>query len=446
MPQSGSGLTALVGGTLTSPGVPQIAISPTQFIPENGPSRQPPKRSNRRLLIPNRRITTEEMPRDPSEPKAIRMSLHQAHVRSPKRVVNLENVEEPGRYYQAAKASFPVRPTAIVPESRVHEFSFVVTPEQYKLTSRSFTRPGELLPIVEHFDGSLRWRVRCCKFNLTNQAPTEEQWCATDMSWPPNICMKFNGKVLDIRRRSHNGRDLAAELTDMVIPGRNVLKVVLPGEQKVKADRHFLAVEVLETLSYEKIVEMVQDTGLLDENETLDIIKNRINRPLDDDGVAFNTSSLSIDLADPFSAVIFKVPARGSNCTHLECFDLENFLATRLPSKTASRCNHQYVKCSCPPMPEPSNPDKWRCPICGRDARPCSLRIDGFLSNVRRKLEEQNKLRAKSMEVDANGNWDVVVESDDELGDTDDEGQPPTKKRAVPAPTKDKEVVVIELD
>ncbi|KAM7207616.1 zinc finger MIZ domain containing protein [Naviculisporaceae sp. PSN 640] len=423
-----------------------MARTMPQPVPQNGPARQLMKPSNRRLIVPNRRITTEEMPRDPSEAKALRMSLHQANVRSPKRVVTLANVAEPGRYYQAAKASFPVRPTAIAPENRVQEVSFDVTPEQYSLISRSVTKQGELLPIVEHFDGSLRWRVRCCKFKLTNEAPTEEQWCATDMSWPPSICMTFNGKVLDIRRKSHNGRDLAAELTDMVVTGKNILKVVLPGQKRTKADSWFLAVEVLETLSHEKVMEMVQNTGLLDADKTLEIIRSRINRPIDDDGVIFNTSGLSIDLADPFSAVIFKIPARGKHCTHLECFDLENFLATRLPSKAARSCNHQYVKCDCPSMPEPSNPDKWRCPICSRDARPCSLRIDGFLLKVRAELEAQNKLRAKSMEVDADGKWEVAVESDDELGDSDDEGQPPVKKRAAPVPRKEKEVVVIELD
>ena len=58
-------------------------------------------------------------------------------------------------------------------------------------------------------------------------------------------------------------------------------------------------------------------------------IRSRLSRssPVDDD-VTLVVSDLSIDLADPFSAKLFKVPARGSTCAHIECFNLDNWLAT----------------------------------------------------------------------------------------------------------------------
>ncbi|KAM7185848.1 zinc finger MIZ domain containing protein [Rhypophila sp. PSN 637] len=452
IPQSGRGSPAAVMGSAISPGFRQMPPASTQAIRQNAASHRTPKAlNNRALMIPNYRIPTSDAPREPSEPKAILMSLHQAHVRSPKRVVNLENTESMegfGSFYQAAIGPFPVGPTPIVANSRIQEFRFEVTSEQYQLTSRSFTKQGELLPMVEQFNGSLRWRVRCCKFRK-DQPPTEGQWCASDTSWPPNIYMKLNGKSLSIRRRTHNGKDLATELTDVIQPGTNILQVVLNDPKKERRETHFLAVEILETLSHRHVMDMFmgQKSLHVDKEDTLNIIKSRINRPLDDDDIAFAVSSLSIDLADPFSAVIFKIPVRGSECTHLECFDLENFLTTRLPVKTANKCGHHYVKCSCPPVAEPSNPDKWRCPICGRDARPYALRIDGFLEDVRSELEKKGQLSARSIEVDGEGNWTVpVLDPDDEIDDSDDDDPPPNKKRAAPIPAKEKVIEVIELD
>ncbi|KAH8748246.1 hypothetical protein F5883DRAFT_721085, partial [Diaporthe sp. PMI_573] len=121
--------------------------------------------------------------------------------------------------------------------------------------------------------------------------------------------------------------------------------------------------------------------------------KQRIGAVPDEDGIAVidrsgvTASELSIDLTDPFSASIFSIPARGSACTHMECFDLETWLNTR-PIKQVINNGPQYV-CTTPKRLEPSEPDKWECHICFGDARPKSLRIDSFLvSQVKRGRRE----------------------------------------------------------
>lgn len=358
------------------------------------------------------------------------------------------------RYYQAAK-SFPVAPTFLVPNSSIHRFSFEVTEEQYAATSRDVKQDGNLLPLIEHSNGSLRWRIRCCKGPATDKALTEEQWSALDMNWPATIFMKFNGRPLEIRRHPHNGKDLATELTDMISPGTNLLEVVVPNLKQEKSNRHFLAVEMLETLSHSSVVAMVWGRGVLPEAETLKTIKKRLGGSAEDDEVAFLDPELAVGLADPFSAVIFQIPVRGSECTHMECFDLENWLNTR-PSKPTVKCHHQYIQCDCPTSPEPSNPDKWRCPICLKDARPYSLRIDGFLLKVRSELEKQDKLHTKSLKVNADGLWEVILEENDESANSDDDGgglsskkrsvPPVFKKSSVPSTSQRQDVEVIEID
>ncbi len=400
-------------------------------------------------LIPplDREITRPEYPYDPSDRKAIMMSLHQAHVRSPKRIVKDGETE---RFYQAIK-SFPVRPAPVAPKNTIYAFHFEVTEDQLAFAATKSKTAGGLLPVVEHFSGALRWRVRCCVAPTSSKIPAEQQWVTLDVNWPPNIFMTFNEQALDIRRHPHNGRDLPTEITDFLVCGTNVLKISLPAPQRERAQNRFIAVELVETLSHSSVIDSVWAQGVIPKEVTLKTIKQRLTSAPDDDGVVFEEPDLSIDLADPFSATIFKVPARGATCTHMECFDLETWLNTR-PSKPLIKCPHSGLACACPNTPEPSNPDKWRCPICSKDARPYNLRIDGFLLAVRLQLEEEGKLQTKNMRVKADGSWTVVVEEDDE--DSDDDGIPSSstaglgrvaKPTPQPAPRRP-EVEVIEID
>jgi hypothetical protein len=342
------------------------------------------------------------------------MSLHQAHVRSPTRVIAKGETE---RCYQAVK-SLPLEPTPVAPKRTLYEFRFEVTEEQLALAATGSRISGSLLPVVEHCNGSLRWRIRCCKAPSSFEAPTQQEWVTLDTNWPSYIHMTLNHNVLEIRRHTHNGRDLPTEVTDFIVSGTNVLLIALheaPGEP---SQSRLFAVEILETRSHSAVVDSIWSQGTTPEDETLNTIRKRLTSSIDDE-VAFEAPDLSIDLADPFSSTIFKVPVRGVACTHMECFDLENWLNTR-PAKTPVKCLHKPDRCDCRNPVEPSNPDKWRCPICSKDARPCSLRIDGFLLKVRRQLEEEGRLHTKCLRVKAEGSWSVVLEEDDDDASDDD--------------------------
>jgi hypothetical protein len=271
-----------------------------------------------------------------------------------------------------------------------------------------------------------------------------------ETTWPEHITITLNGEHIAIRRRAHNGRDQPSELTSFIRPGTNELILALAEPRRKTADQYAVAVEIVETRGHSAILNHVWKHGVITADETLKKIKSRMAATHDDDSVSIVVKDLSIDLADPFSRVMFKIPARGAHCTHMECFDLEIWLETR-PSKTL-KCPHSaFVPCNCNDQPEPSVADKWKCPICNQDARPYSLRIDTFLLHVRKELERENKLKAKSILVAADGTWQAVVEDDDDDDDSDDDDEPRTKSagaaKSVSAalPVAKKPVEVIEL-
>ncbi|KAK4121273.1 hypothetical protein N657DRAFT_122907 [Parathielavia appendiculata] len=439
------------------PGHIPTAQPMAQQAPQGVAQRQSPRTAMEPLLPPpGTEIGRTNWPYDPSDRKAILMSLHQAHIRSPKRSIKDGETE---RFYQAVK-SLPVGPVPVVPKKTMYEFRFEVTDEQFSLAATKSSAHRGLLPVVEHFNGALRWRIRCCAVPSSLKTPTEEQWVTLDVSWPSHIHMTLNGRVLYVRRQPHNGKDLPTEVTDFIVQGTNILVMVIHGAQGEGHKNHHLAVELLETLGHSTVINAIWSKGVLPEEGTLNTIKKRLTSSIDDE-VTFDAPDLSIDLADPFSATIFKIPARGVTCTHMECFDLENWLNTRPAKPPPAKCTHNKQgsgPCTCPnsnySRAEPSNADKWRCPICFRDARPYSLRIDGFLLKVRTQLEEEGKLGAKSMRVKADGSWSVVVDDEGD-GDAGSDGEGPASRwkskvvvaetRAATVPVR-REVEVIEID
>lgn len=414
-------------GSSPRPQVPQQAMAnvpaatnwshlPTTFVPRAGQV-----------------IERSDWPHSHQDRKSLMMSLHQAQARSPDRTRRADEEEE--RHYQAVR-SLAIEPFRLV---YFHELELQVAPETHSLLCKVKELPrlnGQPPASIvhEYTNGSLRYRLRCCRID-TDKAITESDWVTKETSWPDYIFPHFNGEKLVVRRGTHHGKDLPVELTDFVVPGTNKLKVATmqAGPTADKIVRRFhLAVEVLETLSHSAILDQVWTAGVVDSAQTLEKVRKRIDAVPEEDGIAVidrsgvTASELSIDLTDPFSASIFSIPARGSACTHLECFDLETWLNTR-PIKQAT--SHQHAL-TCPKRLEPSEPDKWKCPICFADARPRSLRIDSFLLSVRRQLEERDKLDTKSILVSADGTWRPVIEPvDDEDAGSDGDG--PVSKGAV---------------
>ncbi|KAI0164307.1 hypothetical protein GGR52DRAFT_114199 [Hypoxylon sp. FL1284] len=409
-----------------------------------------PSRGERLIPPLGERIPLMDYPHDAQDLRSVYGSLHQAHLRSPKRMHReLDKASE--RHYQAVKA-FPVPPVATSPRRCVYKFKFTISGTAYGNIAKDERVKGELLPVNLYRSGSLRVRIRSCYKN-SDASFDRSAWVVTDTHWPEHIFMALNGTMLSVRRKTHYSKDAPVEASSFVAPGDNLLSVFIPpgGEAPAHQDP-YMAVEVVEILSHSRVIQLVRTHGQEPADKTREIIKRRLTGPSNDgveeDELAM-ASNLSIDLADPFTLSIFNTPVRGEKCTHLECFDLETWLNTRL-GKKCGRCNNAPGCKYC--AREPSFVDKWKCPLCGGDARPYSLRIDGYLSEVRSQLEKENKLRTKSILVSADGTWRPKEEpmDDSDINSDDDGSAPLPKKRSQSAtvgPLREKPPIeIIELD
>lgn len=397
--------------------------------PQGDPSRANARnQTSRDVRIPP--INLIDYPHDPYDRKSVANALHQADIRSPKRVLSgAFKFVSNERYYQYIK-HLALTPSAIPPHPHLYTFKFSLSDEEHARVSKDTVRSEDIpltLPFNVFSNGSWRLRLRCVCRKQDVVSISEAQWVKEDVTWPDQIFMQLNGRALTIRRKQHYAQEQPIEIGHCVRSGLNELKISVPpnvAQSRVwpPNKKPFIAVEVVETLSHSSVLALNNLTvgSAIPAEHTLSIIRKRLGGPsggTDDDDIAIVASDLTIKVADPFSFCIFNIPVRGANCEHLECFDLETWLNTR-PSKKSCVCGSRDANCKVCPR-EPSFADKWKCPICGEDARPQALRVDGFLSEVRAALASQGRLATKDIAVSSDGSWKPVIDSDDEEGDDD---------------------------
>lgn len=414
-----------------------------------GSQRQPSQTVDRLIPPPGLRINLQDHPYTPYEKRSVENSLHQAHLRSPKRILKvLSTTARSERYYQAVK-DFALEPTPIPPQTSLNELIFHISDTVFKKLTLNEIIAGEAQTVNRFSDGSLRIRLRCCSRPTTPSTIPDHVWVTWETTWPDHIFISLNDQFIDTKRKQHHSKDLPVDVSSLIRSGANNLRIsTLAQSTQLKPHAAYLAVEIVEALSHSAILQTVHESGVRSANETREVIRRRLAGSLldpagDDDDLEIPSDGISIDLADPFTATIFTVPVRGKACTHLECFDLENWLNTRLGKKSACFCG--AVSCKCPK--EPSFVDKWKCPFCDGDARPYSLRIDEFLVEIRARLKHNNQLKAKSITVFADGSWKTndSPNDDDSDIDSDDNGTRATSK-PISKPSMPRNVIELDDD
>ena len=247
------------------------------------------------------------------------------------------------------------------------------------------------LPFRQVSNGSCLARLRCIKLRGSNVSFNDSCWATSDMCWPAAVAVSVNGQFLEIRRKSHFGKDLAVDVTRLLRQGQNELNASVLGLPEDCTDQWLIGLEYIEVVDTARIKEMLTF-------ETYPFCRDRILNKLryTDPDIEVVQPQTVLDLTDPFTSRIFDVPVRGKDCTHSQCFDLDTFLETR----------GSAIK------PEPCSPDEFRCPICKGDVRPQMMVVDGYLAFLRSELARRGRLDAKAVVVQESGAWEVKEEED----------------------------------
>lgn len=383
-------------------------------------------------------------PPNTSRPNPLRLALHQAQLRDPikKLVRQSSEGQELVQLFQCLN-SFAVPPSLLGQRECSFEWKFPVSNIDRDKSPRLIqtTMGNRALRIFA--EGCRAYHLRCIKVSPSTK---EEDlglrtWNVADTVWPSVIYVFVNGVEHYVRRKVHNGRDLPLDITDALCEGENKISFhFLRNPAETKDVLYALAVEVMDIASVDQLKQLVQ---FLPASETHTRVQQHLSSSGADDDLSIVNDDISVDLICPFTCRIFNTPARGVDCSHLECFDLDTYFITK-----ASKSGKGPMEWN------------WRCPICDKDARPQSLIVDNYLVHVRAELERNNQLAdAKAIRIKADGSWELKTEQEPQTGEDmsgivqkrkrDSSSSPPAQKLKVdtssPCPTRPVSEV-IELD
>ena len=396
---------------MLQPGRRYILSTPTSGAAEyqaraqqtSRPANRPPKGLG--LLIPPADAKVFQQ----SQPDFIRLALHQAHLRDASLVhhnAHSEVAEGFKSVYYRYTSGFALSPR--------HLTTKPVQEHQFDLCADHLARLPEYLdgtagaPPTGFFDqSSLMFRLRCWEKPNNSTSP----WDVGKSMWPSWLYFSLNGEPLEVRRKLQHGKCLPIDVTRHV-QASNTLKVYANLSSKATLSCEY-------AIGVEKIVFATKETL---RNDCLGRIRSARTVRADliaslsasqgegsDDELSVTQARMTIPLFEPFSnAKLVDTPVRGARCKHARAFDLDVFLETRGFEGEETRV---------------SKVDDWKCPVCGADARPHMLMVDGFLSDVRKTLAESGKLRTRSLVFESDGNYKFASESEDSEGEDDTQAE-----------------------
>ena len=331
-------------------------------------------------------------------PYTLRASLHQAHLRGPmwKCVADSPGGQQVNAQLLMYMESLIVPVTPLGKEESVFHWTFRLSRQDVEKFPE-IKDPGEGRKVTNVLrDLTQLYLFQCIKMPAEEEPVSDSTWTLAETAWPSVIYVLVNGKEMEVKRRLRNIKDSPLDITPNLKEGENTVSLYfLRGREEMTEHFYAAAVDMIKVVDLDAAKAMAVTVP---SSECRQQIMDRLRSP-DGDDVAIVSEDITVNLCDPFTSKIFNVPARGRLCPHVECFDLGTFLSTK------SAASKNPLK------------DRWKCPICGGDARPNNLMIDGFLSEVRSVLEKKGQLdEVRAIEVNSKGEWKQKEIHDDEGG------------------------------
>ncbi|KAL8675177.1 MAG: hypothetical protein Q9168_000430 [Polycauliona sp. 1 TL-2023] len=363
-------------------------------MPHSSPS---PRIMHSQPLVPpvGQRLSTT------ARPNPIVVALHQSQARSPILTV----VDDSGQPTANTKYFRYIEGVAILGSrlkigKRQHaEFCFFIGEDDAALLSG--TREGQKGgPFVRNVMLSSRFgRVRCIDATkITDlQHDNQRSWVTANQAWPEHVTVIFNGKHLDVRKKLHYGKDLPIDVTAAIQLGNNQFSVSILSPKAEDQTEYAIGLETIQLVDAAGAKAL---TGVLPYDQARQRVLRRIQN--EDPDIEVVNTHVVINMSDPYTSRIWNVPMRGRYCLHDQCFDFDTFLETRTSKRAGQPCD----------------PDQFKCPVCGGDARPQSLVKDEFFEALRAELARRGRLDAKAIVMQQDGTWEVQEE--EKTGETGD--------------------------
>ncbi|XP_073942903.1 zinc finger MIZ domain-containing protein tonalli [Choristoneura fumiferana] len=262
------------------------------------------------------------------------------------------------------RLTFPVRDGIILPPFRL-EHNLAVSNHVFQL------KPTVHSTLIWRSDLELQLK---CFHHEDRQMNT---------NWPASVQVSVNATPLIIDRGENKTSHKPLYLKEVCQPGRNTIQITV----SACCCSHLFVLQLVHRPSVRSVLQGLLRKRLLTADHCIAKIKmnfnqspangnNMSNNPNDRDSV--EQTALKVSLKCPITFKKITLPARGHECKHIQCFDLES-----------------YLQLNC-------ERGSWRCPVCNKPAQLEGLEVDQYMWGI---LNTANNSDVDEVTIDGGANW-----------------------------------------
>uniref|UniRef100_A0A669AX75 Zinc finger, MIZ-type containing 1a n=1 Tax=Oreochromis niloticus TaxID=8128 RepID=A0A669AX75_ORENI len=180
-------------------------------------------------------------------------------------------------------------------------------------------------------------------------------------NWPASVQVSVNATPLTIERGDNKTSHKPLHLKHVCQPGRNTIQITVTA----CCCSHLFVLQLVHRPSVRSVLQGLLKKRLLPAEHCITKIKRNFssvaasagNTTLNgEDGV--EQTAIKVSLKCPITFRRIQLPARGHDCKHVQCFDLESYLQLNCERGT------------------------WRCPVCNKTALLEGLEVDQYMWGI----------------------------------------------------------------
>ncbi|KFV08789.1 Zinc finger MIZ domain-containing protein 1, partial [Tauraco erythrolophus] len=216
-------------------------------------------------------------------------------------------------------------------------------------------------------------------------------------NWPASVQVSVNATPLTIERGDNKTSHKPLHLKHVCQPGRNTIQITVTA----CCCSHLFVLQLVHRPSVRSVLQGLLKKRLLPAEHCITKIKRNFssvaassgNATLNgEDGV--EQTAIKVSLKCPITFRRIQLPARGHDCKHVQCFDLESYLQLNCERGT------------------------WRCPVCNKTALLEGLEVDQYMWGILNAIQNSE---FEEVTIDPTCSWrPVPIKSDIHIKDDPD--------------------------
>ncbi|XP_036403384.1 zinc finger MIZ domain-containing protein 1a isoform X1 [Megalops cyprinoides] len=208
-------------------------------------------------------------------------------------------------------------------------------------------------------------------------------------NWPMSVQVSVNATPLTIERGDNKTSHKPLHLKHVCQPGRNTIQITVTA----CCCSHLFVLQLVHRPSVRSVLQGLLKKRLLPAEHCINKIKRNFSSVAVSSGKAtlnredsVEQTAIKVSLKCPITFRRIQLPARGHDCKHVQCFDLESYLQLNCERGT------------------------WRCPVCNKTALLEGLEVDQYMWGILNGIQNSE---FEEVTIDPTCSWRPVTMKSD---------------------------------